>query len=79
MIGKSHGDFKIELVTILVSLPKNPVMLTVRWPIARRSMGQRTSWDVAGGQSQVAGVKHNVIHSQTPSFPAGYSLVYRQI
>lgn len=76
LIGKSHLDFRIELVTILVSLPKNPEMLTVCWPIARRSMGQRTSWDVAGGQSQVAGMKHVVINSQTPSFPAGYCLVY---
>lgn len=42
-------------------------------------MGQRTSWDVAVGQSQVAGVKHDVIYSQAPSFGFGYCLVYRQI
>lgn len=78
-IHKSHLDFKIELVTILVLIPVNPVMLTECRPIARRSVGQRTSCDVAGDQSQVAGVKHDVIHSQTLSFPVGHCCIYRQI
>lgn len=75
LIGKSHLDFRIELVAILVLLPKNPVMLTLCCPIARRSMDQRTSWDATGGQSQVTGMKH-VINSQTSNFIAGYCLVY---
>ena len=57
MIGKSHLDFRIELVTILISIPKIPVTLTLCWPIAGRSMGQRTSWGADEGQSQVAGMK----------------------
>lgn len=79
LIGKSHLHFRIELVTILFQFQKNPVNLTVCWPKARWSMGQRTSWDVTGGQSQVAGMKHVVINSQTPSFPAGYCLVYSRL
>lgn len=39
-------------------------------------MGPMTSWDVAGGQSQVAGRKHVVINYHSPSFTAVYCLVY---
>lgn len=74
-IGKSHLDFRIELVAILHLLLKNPVTLTLCCPIARRSMGRRTSWDATGGQSQMTGMKH-VINSQASSFIAGYCLVY---